>query len=372
MLSPINASIGIFASVGDGGKNLPNDLAQIDRLLGAVGMLAFSPAAMPPRVAAIKNFQKICGIPPNGEIAPGSPTLRRLNEIAMPLKLNGIAPAAISAGGYAITFAPAAPPPPYKLFLGPSAPPGDCLDVTWFEPGPHKSLVTLKNLPALLKLIEKRGAWGPQTLPMKMFVTLNGSVISESPPQNLPCPVRPHYGATLPLVQPTQIPKMPWIADGRFFYKKFDGVDGYFFMYNHQLETDNANRGFNCTTYVGTTCGLLNPHREMSGASDELAKALGATKCTLEKPGPAPGATVKIELENTDPQNVKDFFLKNSGGYYLLWQKDHVVIAANGTVHEFSQENKGYLPTPVATWLKPYKTEKLTLRKLPGKPALAS
>ena len=65
------------------------------------------------------------------------------------------------------------------------------------------------------------------------------------------------------------------------------------------------------------------------------------------------------------------FFAKSTDGYYLLWSGGHVVIVANGTVHEFGFSKKGYATSAAETWLEPYKNMKLTLRKLPGKPTLA-
>ncbi len=391
-------AINISASVGEGGKNLAADLIQIDNQLRKVGMLATGPVTPQSRVAAIKKFQEIWGIrtagKPDGKIDPGGMTHRRLNETATPLKLNAISIGTIVYGGYGISFTVPAPPKPYQLFLGPSTVAGDYLDVTAANP---KDTLTAKNQLDLLKLIQKRNAWG-QTLAVKLFVVLDGTVISESTPQNLPCPVQPHTGKMLPLDETNNGPKLTYQGDseqgpfyGRMFHK-IVGFDGYFFKYAGQFETNNVHRGFDCITYAGTTCGA--PVTSMAVATD-LAAALNATKCTLEKPAPPPPppkgaatppktapaaasaaatpapATIKVELENTEPQNVKDFFAKSSDGYYLLWSGGHVVVVANGTVHEFALSKKGYFTSSVETWLAPYKNMKLTLRKLSGKPALA-
>jgi hypothetical protein len=390
-------AISIGASVGEGGKNLPTDVLQIDTLLRKAGILSAAPATLQSRSAAIKKIQEIFGIRTqgkfDGKIDPGGQTLRRLNETVTPLKLNAITLGKIANGGYIISFTPASPPAPYQLFLGPSTLPGDYLDVTGANP---KDIMTAKNLPDLLKLIQKRNAWG-QSLAIKLFVILNGTVVSESAPQNLSCPVQPHNGKMLPLDEGGNGPKLSYQGDsakgpfyGRMFHK-VDGIDGYFFKWAGQFETNNSRRGFDCITYAGTSCGA--PITSMAVTAD-LASALGAAKCTLEKPAPPPPApkgvpsgaaavvataaaapapsTIKIELENTEPQNVKDFLAKDSSGYYLLWRGGHVVIVAGGTVHEFSFGKKGYATTPVATWLEPYKNTKLTLRKLSAKPALAA
>jgi hypothetical protein len=45
------------------------------------------------------------------------------------------------------------------------------------------------------------------------------------------------------------------------------------------------------------------------------------------------------------------------------------VLVANGEVHEFkASAPSGYACTPVLEWLEPYKTKKLTVRRLPKKP----
>ena len=51
----------------------------------------------------------------------------------------------------------------------------------------------------------------------------------------------------------------------------------------------------------------------------------------------------------------------------------HIVVVAEGKVHEFSSGKSGYDGgTAVADWLKPYVNTNLTVRKLSAKPSLAS
>jgi hypothetical protein len=54
-----------------------------------------------------------------------------------------------------------------------------------------------------------------------------------------------------------------------------------------------------------------------------------------------------------------------------MYSGGHIVVVANGTVHEFSSSKSGYVTTAVQTWLEPYQEKRLTVRKLPSKPALA-
>jgi hypothetical protein len=81
---------------------------------------------------------------------------------------------------------------------------------------------------------------------------------------------------------------------------------------------------------------------------------------------------VTVQLEDVDPACVKDFFAATKAGYFLLWQSGHIVIVADNEVYEFkASEPSGYNHSPVANWLEPYKTMKLTVRRLANKPARA-
>ena len=52
-------------------------------------------------------------------------------------------------------------------------------------------IMTPRNLPDLLKIIQRRNLWG-LNLELKLFVVLKGKVVTTSVPQLLACPVRPH------------------------------------------------------------------------------------------------------------------------------------------------------------------------------------
>ena len=308
--------------------------------------------------------------------------LRRLNETARGLTLNAIGLGTIKRGGYLISHTPKAPPAPYRLLLGPSV--QDCIDVTG---RPSADLLDVPKLVELLKLIQKLGKWG-QMLSVKLLVVLDGQPVSESLPQVLNCPVQPHNGRMLPLDLTGNGSKLTYQGDpdrngfsGRLLHK-IEGFDGYFFKYAGKFETSASRRGFDCITYVGTTSGA--PDDAMT-ASPQLADAMNAKRCSIERlvsqdsptgqtpPTAAPRTKkVTLELEQTDPQNVKDFFASKPTGYYLMWSGGHIVIVADGSVYEFAASRKGYVATPVSSWLEPYRTKRLTVRELPSKPALAT
>lgn len=222
----------------------------------------------------------------------------------------------------------------------------------------------------------------------RLYVVLNDQVISESNMQILNCPVQPHNGKMLPLDEVNNGRKLTYQGDpdagengeywGRMFHQ-IAGYDGYFFRYLSSLETDNAKRGFDCITYAGAACGA-SIHRMK--ASADLAASLDATACSVEtsveKPGTkgAPPTVTKATaaLENAELKYVKEFFRTNTTGYFLMWSTGHIVLVGNGVVHEFTPKAgiSGYAATPVQTWLETTKAKKLTVRKLPKKPALAT
>jgi hypothetical protein len=159
---------------------------------------------------------------------------------------------------------------------------------------------------------------------------------------------------------------------GRMF-GKVSGYDKCVFVWAGQFETDNQYRGFDCITYAGTTCGASNFHM---AESEDLASSLGATVVnhthTEKDAKTGKEKSAKVDLEAADPAYVKEFFTANKTGYYLMFSSGHIVIVADGSVHEFKASTpSGYKCSSVLDWLEPYKTKKLTVRKLPSKPARA-
>ena len=55
-------------------------------------------------IKAIEDFQKLYGPKSDGLVDPGKTALRRLNELATPIRLNAISLGRISKGGYIISY----------------------------------------------------------------------------------------------------------------------------------------------------------------------------------------------------------------------------------------------------------------------------
>jgi hypothetical protein len=346
---------------------------------------------------AILDFQQRWGGAADGLISPGGQTLKRLDRLATPLVMRPITLGSVTAvtkdgkvisdgGGYniGVRTCDGGPLPPvgsgYMLYLA-IADDTHVLDVTG---RPLHDLMSQDNLGELLQILEAAHWWG---VPRQVRAQLRfrGQIISSSEPQVLNAPVQPHNGVMLPLDESSNGPKLIYQGDPLakdFHGRMFTQVPGFkkkLFIYGGRLELKGDSRGFDCITYVGTTCGAANTHMH---DSEDTAESLGAMTCTVPVTRKDPGTGRELEmplaLEEVEPVHAKAFFANpsNSSGYYLMWSGGHIVIVANGQVHEFhagSSPGKpaGYACTEVATWLAPYKTKRLTVRRLPGKPARA-
>lgn len=387
-------NIKIGASVGDKTScaNKGTDVDKIDRLLrddgmyyeeewGITGLFRKVTLAMADdptierRIRAIKTFQRIWKLPETGRVEPDDATLEKLNRTKRKLRLTRVKHGArdklgkrkkIGTGAYLISFTPEPPPPPYQVWLGYSTAPGDYIDITGCD---SQDVMTATNLAGLLKIIEKRHMWGGE-LDLRLFVFKNGAVISQSDSKRLPCPAVPHNGKLLPLDEKNNGDSLKYLGfqskdpnvksefEGRWL-QKVEGFDGYFFAYffddtdDSGFELKNEKRGFDCITYAGSVCGA--PPSKI-GATSRLIDHLKPTECSCETTVPAsPGkaaTTATIKLEKAAVKDVTTFFEKNATGYYFMWDPHHVVLVANGVVHEFAYSKKGYKSTAVAEWLK--------------------
>lgn len=383
-------------SAGRALANKPEDVRKVQGLLGKV----LGPAAPLFRSGvcevqfnlALADFQRAWGSS-GGAVFPHDETMKRLDRLACPLKLV-IAPSRVHSrwqhgkmacygGGYQVcldtgdggSLPGASSGYTVHLIVGENA--ANAIDVT---KEPHRDLMGIAKLRELLALLEKLAVWATPVC-CRLQLRYKNAVISTSmETQILHAPVRPHNGRLLPLDEVTNGPKLTY--QGEAASKESHGrmlihVPGYaneLFVYGGHLETRNEFRGFDCITYVGTACGASNAHM---AASDDLADSLLASPVSLQskrrdaKSGQQ--SSITVELENAEPADVKAWFAAKPSGYFLMWSGGHVVLVANGEVHEFkASAPSGYTRTPVAAWLAPYTAKRLTVRQLPGKPARAS
>lgn len=364
--------------------NKPEDVRKVQALLRkATGLLApllKDGVYDTPMKNAIADFQKLWGGTADSRIDPGGLTLKRLDRLANPLVLQPITKGRVAKGGYLV---------PYTTCDGGSLPAtgkGYTLHLCFRDEHhsvdvtgrPSSDLLNENNLGAVLTILEKFACWAAP-VQCRLQLRWKGTPVSISDPQTFVAPVKPHNGKMLPLDETTNGEKLTYQGDpkakvfrGRMF-AQVAGYDKFVFIYAGLFETDPNFRGFDCITYAGTTCGALTSHM---ADSNDLATSLATTtidhvrKITDPKTGKESSATVKLEL--ADPAHVKEFFAGPSAGYYLMWSGGHIVIVADGEVHEFkASAPAGYNCKPVAQRLEPFETQKLTVRKLPGRPPRA-
>ena len=230
----------------------------------------------------------------------------------------------------------------------------DFIDIT-----PHYQTSQLKDL---LKILDENDYWaklGPFFVDCTVAAFIDEVMVpgTESDVQQLPCPVEPvkieHIGTIAALSELGEVdPPLNYVKDGptygRILSKPINGK--YYFVLGSLLETDPGNRGFDCTTYVGSALGR---HDGMGDGSAAFANSMGATNEVL----------TDVHLSK-----VREFMEKYPIGAYLMWSTGHIVTLINGTVREFNlpKGKPGYRETDITEWKKNDKSTTFTLRELPA------
>ena len=399
---PFAATV-LSAAVGDksGGRaapNRPEDVRRIQALLrkvlGTAAPVFVDGVCDASLKAAISDFQKLWGAAPDATVDPAGQTLKRLDRLANPLEITTLEPARLltrhddkgrmtnDGGDYRIACRTCdnGPLPPassgYSLHLCLTSGPNRSIDVTG---RPLNDLLDLARFASLMTVLDALGQWA-SLIEARVQLRRQNNVISTSMPKLMTSPVQPHNGRLVPLDESAANgPRLTYQGDpetkdfhGRML-AKIDGYDKFIFIYGGVPETRQQFRGFDCITYAGTACGASTSRMAESA---DLAASLGCTACVLNKTvkDPKTGATSQksVTLNEADPADVKAFFAEPStAGCFLMWSGGHIVLVVDGTVHEFHAggELPGYDATAVADWLAPYKTKRLTVRRLPGPPA---
>jgi hypothetical protein len=267
------------------------------------------------------------------------------------LSLHAIHKIRIQHGGYNIRFSGHVPKEArVRLLIGSDA---DYVDIT-----PHYHTA---HLPALLDILDQKNYWAqltPRFVDCTVAVFVHDVMVpgSQSGAQQLPCPVAPveidDIGNIAALGELGDVlPKLNYVKDGathgRILSKPIHGR--YYFVLGSILETDPGNRGFDCTTFVGSALGR---HSGMGDDSPTFANSLGATQDVL---------TEKHLNE------IRKFVTQYPVGAYLMWSGGHIVTLIDGTVQEFTTPNghPGYRKTDIQTW-HPHDHKPYTLREIPA------
>jgi hypothetical protein len=272
--------------------------------------------------------------------------------VAQALKLYPIQTVKLWAGGYNIKFSGSVPTgATIRLLIGGYA---DSIDIT-----PH---YLVAHLPALLDVLAKNDYWAkqiPRTVDCSVAAYFGNDMIpgSQSGVQPLPCPVKPvevdHIGTIAALSELGGVtPSLNYVKDGpgfgRILTKPINGR--YYFAAASILETDPGNRGFDCTTFVGSALGR---HDGMGETSAAFADSVGAT----------------VEpLKDVLLKDVRKFMQQYPIGAYLMFNVHHIVTLINGVVREFNipKGKPGYRETDINAWNASDNATTFTLRELPA------
>ena len=255
-------------------------------------------------------------------------------------------------GGYTIKYSGKVPPgAKVRLLIG-----GDT-DYIELNPQYHAF-----QLGALLEILYRKNYWAVTDLRTVdcTVAAFTGNVMvpgTQSEAQELECPVTPVTVKSIGTITALEDlgavePKLNYVKDGpthgRILSKPINGR--YYFVLASILETDPANRGFDCTSYVGSALGR---HDGMGGTSSDFADSLGAKTDVLTE-------------EHLD--KIREFMKTYPVGAYLMWSGGHIVTLINGRVQEFNipKGAPGYRNTDINAWKAGDSKTKFTLREIPA------
>jgi len=282
------------------------------------------------------------------------------------LVLTEIALKQISSGGYRIGYLGTLPSGTARLLLFiPGA--KHSVDVT----KSHKSdlLDSKVKLATFLQGIATNRSWGKKEKCIIVAKDKNGNELARSDPKFFDTPVCPYTGALTPLCvgkcksdfpPPKYTGKFEfdwddekWKSIGGAAYLYPSPIDGcYYFAYAGKFVKDNKERGFDCTTFVGSAFGVdPNTPSTFQGKPCNAMAGDGGTLADVLKEGGK-----DYDLKHAKASDVLKFFEKNRVGTYVMWSSGHVVIVHDLIVYEFigsaepSKRKDGFDVHPITQW----------------------
>lgn len=183
---------------------------------------------------------------------------------------------------------------------------------------------------AVLDAIDTFGKWG-ETIQLWMISKKGTETSSRTERVNYKTHVKPFYGKLTITDISKDDPPMTYPGNGygRVLSQLINGR--YYFKHGGVYETDNAMRGFDCTTFPMALLSI--PNLPPPGYGKQLADAAGATKCDYEQKKSA-----DLEQEFKDNSTPLGLYILFSEGHVLLYNSDI------NTLYEFSFS--GFKATP--------------------------
>lgn len=193
----------------------------------------------------------------------------------------------------------------------------------------------LSRQDSVLKVIDDFGKWG-ETVSLWMVAEKEGKVVTRTAAVNFKTHVKPYCGELTITGISSDNPKMTYPGNGHGRVLSSLINDCYYFHLGGVLETDNKNRGFDCTTFPMALFSVR--YLPPPGYGKQLCDALGATKCDLE-------LLKQADLKKQFQDDVIDY------GYYVLFSEGHVMLydSYKNILYEFNYG--GFKSTPAASRL---------------------
>src|SRR5262245_56778874 len=179
----------------------------------------------------------------------------------------------------------------------------------------------LSRQAAVLKAIDDHGKWA-QNIELWMVAEKNGALAARTGKVTHRSHVKPYYGKlTISDISADKALTYPGNGLGRLLSDQINGR--YYMIYGGKLETSNAMRGFDCTSFPMAllSTGALAP----PGYGKQLWDKAGATKC---------------DLEQLNRDDLEARFRENSipVGQYVVFSAGHVLLYDSdiNTLYEFN------------------------------------
>jgi hypothetical protein len=175
---------------------------------------------------------------------------------------------------------------------------------------------------AVLKAIDDFGKWSEQ-IDLWMVSEKAGAAKAKTAAVKFKAHVKPYYGKLKISEIKADQPAMTYPGNGRGRLLSKSINDRYYFVYGGKLETDNAMRGLDCTSFPMALLSI--PSLPQPGYGKQLCQALGAATC---------------DLEQIKSKDLTEKFTKNTipAGLYVLFSAGHVMLYNSdiNTLYEFN------------------------------------
>ena len=195
---------------------------------------------------------------------------------------------------------------------------------------------------SVLDAIDKFGKWA-QNIELWMVSKKNGALAARTQSVNYRTHVKPYYGKLTISEISKDSPAMTYPGNGvgRTLTKSINGR--YYFKHGSTFETNDAMRGFDCTTFPLSLFTLTLPP---PGYGKQLCDAAGATKCDMEQ---VSSEDLEMWLEvDSIPLGLYIFF---SAGHVILYSSDiNMLYEFNHGGFKASKGGTRKMPAPQGLW----------------------